>query len=197
MLERNLQERWSKTHPPYDQKPYRSTEPERRQRGHTPQYNIHVYRAPLQSFLLLHFRLAYVKPLKSSSAEHNSTEAEIRKHPRQHDEAAEVVVVIRLTVFGSDFLFDFGGLVSKLAHFGFVLGVEIPVVFRYGDFDFAVRFDIDAVKCWGFVVAFCAPAYVMRVAKGVHIEDVDVSWGKGEVLEKLCCSVRWKGDLVV
>ena len=102
-----------------------------------------------------------------------------------------------MTIFGREFLFDFGGVVSKLAHFAFVLGVEIPVVFRYGDVDFAVRFDIDAVKFWGFIVAFCAPAYVVGVAKGVHIEDVDVSWGKGEVLEELCCSVRWKWDLVV
>ena len=78
---------------------------------------------------------------------------------------------------GRDDLLLFDWLVGEKAHFGFILGVEVGVILRNMDVDLAAAFE--------FVVAFGAPGYVVRVAKGVDVEDVNVGWREEKVLDEL------------
>ena len=54
-----------------------------------------------------------------------------------------------------------------------------------GDVDAARGLQVGGRQFFGFVVSFGTPGYVVGVAKGIDIEDVDVSWGEEEVLDEL------------
>ena len=64
--------------------------------------------------------------------------------------------------------------------------VEVAVVLRDVDVDFAAGFKVCDFEFGGFIVAFGSPGDVMGVAEGVDVEDVDVGGGQQEVLEELC-----------
>ena len=87
-----------------------------------------------------------------------------------------------------------GGFLSDPAHFGVVLGIEITVVLGNIYINFPAWFEINRGEFLGFVVAFGAPGYVVRVAKRVDVEDIDVGWSEKKVLDKLLSNVR-KGRL--
>lgn len=78
--------------------------------------------------------------------------------------------------FRYDFHF-FGGFDCNGAHFGVVLGVQVAVVLRDVDVYFASGFEVCGRQLLGFVVAFCAPGYVVGIAEGVDIENIDVGGG--------------------
>lgn len=89
-----------------------------------------------------------------------------------------------------DDLFLLDGFGGDDAHFGVVLGVEVAIVLGDGDVDFTAGFKVRRGEFGGFVVAFGAPGYVVGVAEGVDVEDVDVGWGHEEVLDELFSVVR-------
>lgn len=80
--------------------------------------------------------------------------------------------------FGGD---PFG---AEGADLRFVLGVEVRVVGGDGDVHLAAGLEIRGGEFLRGVVALGAPGDVVGVAKGVHIEDVDVGGGEEEVLEE-------------
>jgi len=83
------------------------------------------------------------------------------------------------------FLDFFSRLFGNLAHLGFVLRVQVAVILRDVDVDFAAGLEVGDFEFWGFVVTFGAPGDVVGVAEGVDVEDVDVGGGEKEVLEEL------------
>lgn len=53
------------------------------------------------------------------------------------------------------------------------------------DVDLAAGFEVRGREFLGLVVAFGPPCYVVGVAEGVDVEDVDVGWGEEDVLDEL------------
>ena len=74
------------------------------------------------------------------------------------------------------FLFFFGGFDGEKAEFFFILVVEIAIVLRNCNVDFAAELDVNFVQLGGFVVAFSTPCYVVGVAEGIDVENVNIRW---------------------
>lgn len=85
--------------------------------------------------------------------------------------------------FAVDFLRR-GVFGAESAEFGLVLRIEIGVIGRDRDVDFAAWLEIRRGELLRRVVAFGAPGDIVRIAEGVDVEDVDVSRGQQEVLNK-------------
>lgn len=179
---------------PDDQKPHRAHEAKQTQASHAPQDDTHVNRAPLRR---IHRRLRpKLHPLQPARGQHHRREREITEHPHQDDGTAEALVIILLAFGGGDDADFLGGFGADDAHFCVVLSVEIAVVLRDVDVDFAAWFEVGTGELFGFVVAFGAPGYVVGVAEGVDVEDVDVGGGKEEVLDELFVGCQNGGWLV-
>ncbi len=179
-----LWKRKKDTHQPHNQEPHRAREPKQRQASHTPQHHGHVDRAPLR------VRTRDRQPIQPRCIEHHRSKSEIAKDPNQHDCAPESFIVILLVLCLAKFLDFLGCLFGDLAHLGFVLRIQVAVVLRDVDVDFAAGLEVGDLEFRGLVVALGAPGDVVGVAEGVDVEDVDVGGGKEEVLEELRASIR-------
>lgn len=127
------------------------------------------------------------KLLHTRGIKHNRSKRKVAKHPHQHDGTPETLVVVCLALFFRDRFFLLWWFDGEFGEFRFVLRIEVAIVLGDVDVDFAAGFEVCGGQFFGFVVAFRAPGYVVGVAKGVDVEDVDVGWGEEDVLDELVC----------
>ncbi len=79
----------------------------------------------------------------------------------------------------------FGSFSSDGTHFGIILCIEIAIILRNVDIDFAAWFEICRREFLGFVVTFGTPSDVVGITEGIDVENIDVSGCQEKVLEKL------------
>lgn len=171
------------THHPHNQIPHSPHKLENRNPRHTPQNHSHINLRPrILRTLIIRTKLLHARRIK-----HNCSKRKVAKHPHQYDGTPETLVVVCLALFFRDCFFLLWWFDGEFGEFRFVLRVEVAIVLRDVDIDFAAGFEVCRGKLFGFVVAFCAPGYVVGVAECVDVEDVDVGGGEEDVLDELGC----------
>lgn len=171
---------------PHDQEPASTNESDGAEDGDTVQHDTHVNGGALLLGLVgrLSCRSTNIYAIDTSSVEDDGSESEVAEHPGEDDSGSEpLVIVLVLLLRGNDPLGSFP-LGCKSAKLGLVLGVEVCVVGRNCDIDFAAGFDVCGGQLLGFVVTFRTPCDVVSVAEGVDVEDVDVCRRQEEVLQE-------------
>ena len=90
-----------------------------------------------------------------------------------------------------DFLDLLGWLGCEFDKFGFVKSIQVPIILRNQNIDFAIGFDVSRREFLSLVIPLGSPSDVVGVAKGVDIEDIDISRGEHDILEKTGDHMPW------
>jgi hypothetical protein len=157
----------------------------RRQPRNTPQHNQQI-RLNLRTLRLLSTRrLPNLQPRQAPRIQHDRHERRITKHPHQHHIRPKRLPVPLIHILRFPDLRFFDGFSGEFLKCGVVELVEVGVVEVRLLVGFAFGVYGGGFQGGRFVVAFCAPGYVVRVAEGVDVDDVCVGGGEEEVLQGL------------
>ncbi len=175
----------SRTHDPMNLIPHSTHELERGQPRNTPQNNQQI-RLNLSTLgLSSNRRRTNLQPRQSPRIQNDRYECSITKHPHQHHIRPKCLPVPFINILRFSNLRFFNSFGGEFLQRRLVELIKVGVV----EAGLLVRFALCVYRCCfkgrRFIVTFCAPGYIVRVAEGVDVDDVCVGWGEEEVLQGL------------
>ena len=155
------------------------------------QHDTQVYRGTLLLFLksILDRGAADAYVIDTADIEYHSSKGQVAEHPSEDDGRAETLVIVLVLLLGGDVALRCLPLGLEGTELGLVLSVKICIVGGNGNLDFATWLEGYGGEFFGFVITFGAPGDIVGVAESVHVQNVDISRSKKEVLQETGCHV--------
>jgi hypothetical protein len=150
-----------------------------------PLRNATLYNTTLRYLVARCFRgAADVYVIDAADIKDYSSKGQVAEHPSEDDGRAETLIIVFVLILRGDVALRCLPLGLEGAELGLVLSVKICIVGGNGDLDFATWLEGYGGEFLGFVVTFCAPGDIVGVTESVHVQNVDISRSKKEVLQE-------------